>query len=181
MDQGRFQGGSCRSGTEDDCLRLVPRVINEVRTWGKVKRGTGILPMTDSHQRTGRTGCRPLRPTNGVVAGKGGLQSVKPGRTPQGPGLCLPSVKFIRSTLEEPSRRKGPTHPATFVGSLTTTTAIVKPGVGQSLRVSDRRTRPRNRNAEAATRVIRDSAPVGGVVNMATYPQSARLSIIANP
>ena len=70
--------------------------------------------------------------------------------------------------------------PATSAGGLTTTTAIVKPEVGQSLRVSDRRSRLRNRNAETVTRGTKDSAPAGGVANMATYPPSARPSIIAN-
>ena len=70
--------------------------------------------------------------------------------------------------------------PATSAGSLTTTTATVKPEVGRSLRVSDRKSRLRNRTAETVTRGTKDSAHADGVVNMATYPPSAQPSIIVN-
>ena len=60
------------------------------------------------------------------------------------------------------------------------TTATVKPEVGQSLRVLDQRSRPRNRTAETVTRDTKVSAHVGGVANMATYPPSAWPNIIAD-
>ena len=70
--------------------------------------------------------------------------------------------------------------PATSAGSLTTTIVTVKPELGLSLRVSDRKSHPRNRIAGTATGGTKVSAHAGGVVNMATYPPSAQPGIIAN-
>ena len=63
--------------------------------------------MMGSHRGTGRTDRRPLRPTDGMVAGKEGLQSGKPGRTLQGQAFTYPPGNSSDQPEESPRGGKG--------------------------------------------------------------------------